>query len=38
LGRASYVNEESVMSAAVPDAGAWGLLALLTGIQKGLAQ
>jgi dihydroxyacetone kinase len=38
LGRASYVNDESVMSAAVPDAGAWGLLALLTGIQKGLAQ
>ncbi|KAI9286368.1 hypothetical protein BC943DRAFT_321844 [Umbelopsis sp. AD052] len=38
LGRASYVNDESVKSAAVPDAGAWGLLALLTGIQKGLAQ
>ncbi|KAG2180126.1 hypothetical protein INT43_003914 [Umbelopsis isabellina] len=38
LGRASYVNDESVMSAAVPDAGAWGLLALLTGIQKGLSQ
>lgn len=38
LGRASYVNDESVKSAAVPDAGAWGLLALLTGIQRGLAQ
>ncbi|OZJ06051.1 hypothetical protein BZG36_01149 [Bifiguratus adelaidae] len=38
LGRASYVNDESVASANVPDAGAWGLLCLLRGLVKGLQQ
>ncbi|RUP52186.1 Dak1 domain-containing protein [Jimgerdemannia flammicorona] len=36
LGRASYVSDESVIGAAVPDAGAWGFVALVSGLKAGL--
>ncbi|KAG0169439.1 hypothetical protein DFQ30_003656 [Apophysomyces sp. BC1015] len=32
LGRTSYVSDQDVEKAALPDAGAWGLVALLTGM------
>lgn len=36
LGRASYVSDETVKTAEVPDAGAWGFVALVSGIRDGL--
>ncbi|KAI9266460.1 Dak1 domain-containing protein [Phascolomyces articulosus] len=36
MGRASYISTEDVKQAALPDAGAWGLAALLEGLNSGL--
>lgn len=36
MGRASYVPDEDVKKASLPDAGAYGLAALLTGLGKAL--
>ncbi|KAI9323429.1 dihydroxyacetone kinase [Dichotomocladium elegans] len=36
MGRASYLSADDVKSAAIPDAGAWGLKALLEGLSQGL--
>ena len=38
MGRASYLASEDVKKAALPDAGAWGLAALLDGLSRGLKQ
>ncbi|KAI9489562.1 Dak1 domain-containing protein [Zychaea mexicana] len=38
MGRASYIATQDVKEASLPDAGAWGLAALLEGLCSGLKQ
>ncbi|KAI8140813.1 Dak1 domain-containing protein [Fennellomyces sp. T-0311] len=38
MGRASYLASADVKKAALPDAGAWGLAALLEGLSRGLKE
>lgn len=38
LGRASYLSDEDVLSSGIPDAGAFGLVAILDSIHSALVQ